>query len=245
MSKSNKNKIIIKHKFLDNVLEDIHNHIANLLLRSQKDLTNEDYSFCVISTILALEEIGKYEIFAKYQRELKDVPLREMEKLTKHEYKLTIALDMELEREVKILKNKTPKEIKEVIKTVEYHKVQLRVLNIVKQLAMYYNFDKGHTITLEKHFMKNEITKNNLGHFCLVLLELVYNNFNMAVLRKQCGNIDGIIDKNSQLVKQNKNFEHVTEYAKRINTKKHKVSLHKFQSTLLELEKLVSYLKSG
>lgn len=244
MVKNDKNKIIIKHEFLDSVLEECYNHIANLLFRSKKDFKDEDYIFCVMSTIIALEEIGKYEIFSKYQRELKDVSLREMEKLTNHGYKLTVPLELELKREIKLLKNKNQKEIKEINKTVDYQKFQFKTLNVVKQLAMYYNFDKGQTITLETHFMKNKITKNNLGHFCLVLIELVNYQFNIAVLRKQCGNVEGIIDANSQLVKQNKNFKHVTEYSKRIKTKKYQASLHKFQNTLLELEKLVSYLKT-
>ena len=239
---NDKNKIIIKHRFLDTVLEECYEHIVNLLLRSKKNFGDEDYTFCVISTILALEEIGKFEVFAKYQREFKDVPLREMEKLTKHGYKLTINLDMELERELKI-QNKSQKEIDKLHESVEYQRLQFKTLNIVKQLAMYYNFDKGHTVTLEKHFMKNKITKNNLGYFCLVLIELTSNSFNVAVLRKQCGNIEGVIDISSDLVQQNKNYKNVTEYFKKIKTKKHKASLQKFQSTLLELEKLVSYLK--
>lgn len=243
MVNTDKNRIIIKHKFLNSVLEECHEHIANLLLRSKKDFEDEDYTFCVISTILALEEIGKYEVFAKYQRELKDIPLREMEKLTNHGYKLTVSSDMELKRETRVLKNKNQRELKELTKSVEYQKFQFKTLNIVKQLAMYYNFDKGHTITLEKHFMKNEITKNNLGHFCLVLIELVHYNFNIAVLRKQCGNIEGVIDTNSVSVQKNKNFKNVNDYSKRIKTEKYKASLQKFQSTLLELEKLVSYLK--
>lgn len=239
---ADKDKIIIPQKFLNNVLEECHKHIGKLLAKSRKDFDDGDYVFCTIFTILAQEEIGKYEVFAKYQRELKDVPLKEIEKLNNHGYKLTVSIDMELERETKILKNQ--KEIKDLRKSGEYQKFQFKTLNIVKQLAMYYNFEKGHTVTLERHFMKNEITKNNLSHFCLVLLELIFNNFNMAVLRKQCGNIDGIIDTNKQLVKQNQNYKHVLEYSKRIKTKKYKTSLQKFQSTLLELEKLVSYLKT-
>jgi AbiV family abortive infection protein len=242
MVKTDKDKIIIKHKFLNKVLEDCHSHIVKLLQRCKKDFKDEDYIFCVISAVLALEEIGKYEVFSKYQRELKDIPLREIEKLNSHGYKLTIITELELGRELKL--SKTQKEIKEIRKTVEYQKFQFKTLNIIKQLAMYYNFDKGHSVTLESHFMKNEITKNNLGHFCLVLIELINNNFNMAILRKQCGNIDGIIDVNSEIVKKNPNYKNVLEYTKRIKTKKYKSSLQKFQGTLLELENLVSYLKA-
>lgn len=242
MVKNDKNKIIIEHKHLNKVLEDCHSHITSLLKRCKKDFEDEDYVFCVISAVLALEEIGKYEIFSKYQRELKDVPLRQIEKLKLHEYKLTIILELESKRMLKLAKNQ--KEIKKTNKTVEYQKFQFKTLNIVKQLAMYYNFDKGHSVTLERHFMKNEITKNNLGHFCFVLIELVNFNFNIAVLRQQCGNIEGIIDINNEIVKKNPNYKHVLEYSKRIKTKKYKSSLQKFQGTLLELEKLVSYLKT-
>lgn len=244
MEKKNKDQIIIKHKFLEGVLKDCHEHIVNLLRKSKIDFDAKEYVFCVIETILALEEIGKYEVFGKYLRELKDVPLWEMEKLTGHGYKLTVITDMELRRETEILKNKTDVEIEKTRKQAEYQKFQFRTLNIVKQLAMYYNFDKGYSVTLEKHFMKNEITENNLAHFCLVLIELTNYTFNVAVLRKQCGNIDGIIDTNSPLVKNNQNYKHVLEYTERIKTEKYQASLHKFQSTLLELEKLVSYLKN-
>ena len=244
MEKKNKDQIIIKHKSLDDVLKDCHEHIVKLLRKSKSDFDAKDYVFCVIETILALEEIGKYEVFGKYLRELKDVPLWEMEKLTGHGYKLTVITDMELKRETEILKNKTKGEIEKTRKQAEYHKFQYRTLNIVKQLAMYYNYDKGYSVTLEKHFMKNEITENYLGHFCLGLIELANYTLLVAVLRKQCGNVDGIIDINSPSVKNNQNYKHILEDTERIKTERYQPSLHKFQSTLLELEKLVSYLKN-
>ena len=240
---TNKTKIIIKHKNLKKVLQDCHQHIAKLLEKSTKMVNEKDYPLSIVICIIALEEIGKYEILGNYQRKLKDVPESEMKKLTGHKYKLTQFLEDEKAREIKLLKmagNK--KEIKKIHESVEYQKEQMIALNKIKQLGMYYNYDKGSTITLESHFMKNSITKNNLGHFSFVLHELTYYRFNLAVLRNQCGNIDGVIDQDSEQVKQNKNYLHIKKYTDKIKTKKYKMSLIQFQNTLLELEKLITYL---
>jgi hypothetical protein len=42
MVKTDKDKIIIKHKFLNKVLEDCHSHIVKLLQRCKKDFKDED-----------------------------------------------------------------------------------------------------------------------------------------------------------------------------------------------------------
>ena len=243
MTTQNPDEIIIKHEDLNKVMNDCHQHIAKLLEKSTKYTNERDYPISIAICIIALEEIGKFEIFGDYQRELKDVPKSEMKKLLGHKYKLTQFLENERVREIRILKKEGKiNEINEINKSVEYQKTQFKSLNIVKQLGLYYNYDKGNTITLETHFMKNSITENNLGHFCIVLHELVYFRFNLAVLRSQCGTIDGVIDQNSEHVKRNKNYHHITEYTEKVKTEKYKASLQKFQNTMLELEKLISYL---
>ena len=243
---TNPTKIVIKHKDLEKVMIDCHAHIAKLLEKSTKYFNEKDYTISTVICIIALEEIGKFEIFGDHQRELKDISKSKMKKLTGHKYKLTQFLEKEKQREISLLKKLgNVKKIKEVNESVEYQKSQFLSLNIIKQLGLYYNYDKGNTVTLETHFMKNSITENNLAHFCMVLHELTDYRFHLAVLRNQCGNIDGVIDINSDCVRKNKNFQRIKEYTDKIKTKKYKTSLQKFQSTLLELEKLVDYLDSN
>ena len=236
-------KVIIKHKDLNKVMADCSTHIGKLLEKSTKYFNEGDYPISTVLCIVALEEIGKLEIFGEHQRELRDVLKPTMKKLTSHKYKLTQFLESERTREINSLKNM--KKFKEINKSVEYHKSQLLPLNVIKQLGLYYNYDKCNTITLETHFMKNSITKNNLAHFCMVLHELTNYRFDSAVLRSQCGSIDGNIDESSDCVKENKNYQRIQEYTDKIKKKKYEVSLQKFQSTLLELRKLVDYLDNN
>lgn len=237
------NQIIIKHKDLPKVLEDCNFHIGKLLQKSTDYFNKGDYPLSIVICIIAIEEIGKFAVFGEYQRKLKDVPRSEMIKLTKHDYKLTHFLESERLREVNLTKKRNKKNtIKQINKAAEEQKEVFRKLNIVKQLGLYYNYDKGTTITLETQFMKNEITKNNLAHFCLVLHELAAYNHNLESLRMHCGTIDGYIDENSDIVKQNKDYQRVKKFAEKIKTPKYQASLRKFQSTMLELEKLVDYL---
>jgi len=236
-------QIIIKHKDLSKVLEDCHFHIGKLLQKSTDYFNKGDYPLSIVICIIAIEEIGKFAVFGEYQRNLKDVPRSKMVKLTGHKFKLTHFLESERLRQVSLAKKRNTKNtIKQINESAEEQKEIFRKLNIVKQLGMYYHYDKGRTVTLETQFMKNSITENNLAHFCLVLHELAAYHYNLESLRMHCGTIDGYIDEKSDIVKQNKDYQRVKKFTEKIKTSKYQGSLRKFQSTMLELEKLVDYL---
>ena len=239
----NPKEIIIKHKNLSKVIQDCHDHIRGLLKTSIFLHNNDDFPLSIVICILAFEEINKIAVLGDYYRKLKDVPRSEIEKLRDHKYKLTQFIELERLRENKRLKQRKSsiEEIKKYNKMAEEQKKMFLTLNGIKQLGMYYDYNKGKTMTLEVHFMKNKITKNNLGHFCLFLHEITSYSANIEALRSLYGTSEGLIDSENPKLKKNKHFIELSKLERKIHDPKYLPSLHKFQSTAFELEKLLEY----
>ena len=65
-----------------------------------KHYEDKNYSQCIVDSILAFEEITKFGIYAKHQRELKDISKSMAKKIEDHEHKLTIWIEDERLREI-------------------------------------------------------------------------------------------------------------------------------------------------
>lgn len=240
----------IKHKDLKNALRGCANQINKLLKTSQKHNENKNYPQCIVDCIFAFEEITKFEIYAKHQREFKDISKSKMKKLEEHAYKLTVWLDEERLRDIFVLENtanmskndKINKENK-INESAEKQKKLFVKFDKIKQLGMYTDFVKGKTISLDEHFMKTGITKNNLEIFCYYLFRYTNYRWFLETLRTQCGNIMGIIDPNGECVHKNNNYKYIIEYQDFIKSDNGSLAYKKFLMTISELKNLVDYLK--
>lgn len=234
--------IVIKHSELFDVMRDTHTHIANLLKRCANLSNNEeDYPLVIMLSIIATEEIGKFAFFGDYRRKMEDIPKSQMKKLLDHRFKLKYMLERERERE-NLQSNRSENSLRLFNQGAEYQKEVSLKLNAIKELVLYTNYDKGKVITLDLLFMQNEITKNNLAHFAGVLFELTQYLFHLETLRMQCGDIEGFIYPEKEEVKNNKNYERIIEFTEKTRSEEYSSRLKKFQSTMLELEKLVEYM---
>ena len=92
--------------------------------------------------------------------------------------------------------------------------------------------------------MEHEITENNLQAFCHHFFRYTNCRFLLEVLRKECGDITGIIDRNNSCVQNNLNFQYIVEFEEYFNNN-HGGLQDKFRSTALELEKLVDYMNKN
>ena len=234
--------IIIKNSELSEVMKDVHFHIGSLLKRCA-DLSNnqEDYPLVIVLAIIATEEIGRFAFFGDYRRKLEDIPKSRMKKMLDHRFKLKYILERERERE-NTLDKMSENSLKLYNKGAEYQKEVSLKLNSIKELVLYSNYSKGKIITLDLLFMQNDTTKNNLAHFAGVLFELTQYQFNLETLRMQCGNIEGYIDPEKEEVQNNENYKRITEFVEKTRSKEYSSRLKKFQSTMLELEKLVDFV---
>lgn len=240
----------IKHKDLKIALRGCANQINKLLKTSAKHNEDKNYSQCIVDCILAFEEITKFEIYAKHQREFKDISKSKTKKLEDHIYKLTVWVEEErlrdiylLENTVNISKNDQINKKNEINESAEKQKKLFVKFDKIKQLGMYTDFIKGKTISLDEHFMKTGITKNNLGVFCYYLFRYTNYRWFLETLRTQCGNSMGIIDLNGECVHKNNNYKCIIEYQDFIKSDNGSLGHKKFLMTVSELEHLVSYLK--
>ena len=239
---SSDDSIIIKSSELFDVMKDTHDHIANLLKRCA-NLSNkeQDYPLVIVLAIIATEEIGKFAFFGDYRRRMKDIPKSRMKKILDHRFKLKYILERERERE-NLQNNRSENSLSLFNQGAEYQKEVSLKLNTIKELVLYTNYAKGKIITLDSLFMQNDITKNNLAHFAGVLFELTQYLFHLETLRMQCGDIEGYIYPEKEEVKNNKNYKRIAEFAEKTRSDEYSSRLKKFQSTMLELEKLVEYI---
>lgn len=242
---------VIKHKDLNGAMRGCNDHINKLLKTSLKHYDDKNYPQCIVDSVLAFEEITKFGIYAKYQRELKDISKSTVKKIEEHGHKLTIWIEDERLREIYILENKKNinkndkiKNEDQINKSAEKDKKLFIKFDKIKQLGMYSDFVKGQTISLDEHFMKTEITQNNLQVFSNYFFRYVNYRFFLETLRLQCGNIMGIIDKNSECVKKNGNYQYIIEYQDYLESPEHDFAYRRFLRITSELEHLVDYLKN-
>jgi len=132
--------------------------------------------------IIALEETSKLAVYYDHIRRLKPVSTTMQKKLTNHNYKIFKIFKTEVEKD----KNISTKDNLLIPK-------MLGSLNFVKQFILYYDEIGDTNMTLNEHFLKHEMTKNNLGHYSTFLWRFTNILFLSELLKIDYAKADGNI----------------------------------------------------
>ena len=149
----------------------------------------KNYSLAIFLTIIALEETGKLAVYYHHLRQLKPVSNSMERKLTNHNYKIFKVFKTELEND-KNISNKTNLLIP----------IMLGSLNFVKQFILYYDTIGNTNMTLHEHFLKHEMTKNNIGHYTMFLWRFTHILFHHELLKIDFAKLDGNIYSDSNVL---------------------------------------------
>ncbi len=246
-------QIIIPFKYLRNAKNKCFDHMLSLVKTAKHLHNNNDFVNSIFYAIIAFEELGKIVVYREYYHRYEGVPRKEIRNLNNHTYKLTkIVNNIE-----QFLDSLTPERYEEIQKdtqldefysnnTLDKQKeiaLQLKeimlLLNNVKQLALYYDFKEGRTITL-----KNQISDNNIAHSSLFILELLSFFINSEIVTARYPYNYGSIPLEYNIVTEDPNWIECQNYAKRWQSESHKASIIKFHGTLTEIDLLVKEIKN-
>lgn len=178
---------MIPLKSLRRVCEGCQKHVLFLLQEATKQHNTENYSLGIFLTIIALEETSKLAVYSDHLRQLKSVSSNMEKNLTKHNYKIFKLFKTELENHN--LSKKTNLLIP----------IMLGSLNFVKQFILYYDTISDTNMTLQEHFLKHDVTKNNLGHYAVYLWKFTHILFHSELLKAKYAKTDGIIYSDSNV----------------------------------------------
>ena len=241
----NENEIIIKFSDLKTAINDCYNHVNSLLKTAKHLHHNSQYENSIFFTIIAFEEFGKLCTYNEYYKKQIGIPRREIKKLTKHPYKLkklinyyessiigltetqynvkekNIKLNFGLPKTPFAKLKKSTIEIKEFFTSLDY----------VKQFILYYDFKEGRSLTLS-----HQITKNNMGHFSLFLLEFVVFFINYEHVRFTYPKIIFTIPENENIIADDPSWKNCKDFAKRIRSDKFQSSIRKSVLTVKEIK---------
>ncbi len=180
---------MIPVKHLTRICDGCQKHVSFLLTEATKQHNTQNYSLAIFLTIIALEETSKLSVYYDHLRQLKPVSNSTEKNLTKHNYKIFKLFKTELEKDKKISKKKKlliPK--------------MLGSLNFVKQFILYYDMLADTNMTLQEHFLKHEMPKNNLGHYSTFLWRFTHILLHSESLKNQYAKIDGNIYSDSNVL---------------------------------------------
>ena len=181
---------MIPLKHLKRVSDGCKQHVSYLLKEATKQHNKENYDLAIFLTIIALEETGKLAVYYDHIRRLKPVSNTIQKNLkTKHNYKIFKIFRTELEKDKNISK-----------KTKLLMPIMLGSLNFVKQFILYHDVIADTSMTLQEHFLKHEMPKNNLGHYSTYLWRYTHILFHSEFLKSQYARIDGNIYSDSNVL---------------------------------------------
>ena len=224
---------MIKHNELSLIVEDCFEHIRELLKVSKFLYENNKIPSTIFFSVIIIEETGKLAVYSDYLRKFQDIPDDLETKLrTDHLFKLRQIVDLEVERN-KILKTTNSSSLVDSNIIPEKLKEKYLKLDKIKQLALYYDYKKGKSFNLYHHFEKHKITKNNLAHFCFILLNLALYYLVLEKIRHKYGTRDGILFSN-KIPLEDVDYVNLNGIVEDIRSKKD-TSLSKFQITFNEL----------
>ncbi len=225
---------MIKHSELSKVVEDCFEHIIELLKTTKFLYENNKLPSSIFYAIIMLEETGKLAVYSEYLRQLKDVPDKiEIKLRTDHIFKLRQLVDMETKRNDVLKRKKDSFTLFDTSIQPEKLREYYLKFDKIKQLALYYDYKKEKSFNLYHHFEKNKITKNNLGHFCFILVNLAYYYLTLEKIRHRYGDQFGILY-NERISYNDPDYINLKKTIEDIRLKKD-TSLSKFQNTFHEL----------
>ena len=180
---------MIPLKHLRKICDGCQKHVFFLLVEATKQHNTKNYSLAIFLTIIALEETSKLAVYCDHLRKLKPISNTMQKNLTLHNYKIFKIFKTELEKDKKISKT-----------TKLLIPIMLGSLNFVKQFILYYNMIGDTNMTLQEHFLKHKMTKNNLGHYTIFLWRFTHILFHSEMIRNQYAKIDGNIYSDSNVL---------------------------------------------
>ncbi len=182
------NKIPIPTDNLKRISEGCKNHVFSLLEEATNQHNKEKYNLAIFLTIIALEETSKLAVYYDHIRQLKPVSVRMQKRLTEHNYKIFKIF----KTEIKNNKNISTKDDLLIPK-------MLGSLNFVKQFILYYDQIGNTNMTLNQHFLKHDMTKNNLGHYSTFLWRFTNILFLSELLKIDFAKSDGNVYSDSNV----------------------------------------------
>lgn len=176
------NKIPIPTKDLKRMSEGCKNHVFSLLTEATNQHNADKFDLAIFLTIIALEETSKLAVYYDHIRQLKPISITMQKKLTEHNYKIFKIFKTEVEKD-KTISTKDDLLIPKMLGS----------LNFVKQFILYYDEIGNTNMTLNEHFLKHEMTKNNLGHYSTFFWRFTNILFLSELLKIDYAKSDGII----------------------------------------------------
>ena len=198
---------MIPLKNLRKVCSGCQRQVSFLMKQATKQHNAKNYSLSIFLTIIALEETSKFAVYCDHLRKLKPVSTRMQKKLrTNHNYKIFKIFKTEIENDKKLPKDKQ-------IGSKLLIPIMLGSLNFVKQFILYYDMIDDKSLTLQEHFLKHEMPKNNLAHYGTYLWRFTNILFQSELLKNQYAKIDGNIYSDSNILnsKEYANFKKDTD----------------------------------
>lgn len=220
---------MIPLKNLRKVCDGCQQQISFLMKQATKQHNSKNYGLSIFLTIIALEEISKFAVYCDHLRKLKSVSTRMQKKLrTNHNYKIFKIFKTEIENDKKLSKTKQIGS-----KLLLPH--MLGSLNFVKQFILYYDMIDEKSMTLQEHFLKHEMPKNNLAHYGTYLWRYTNILFQSELLKNKYAKIDGNIYSDSNLLtsKEYRDFKKDTD---EFSNPKDPISAEKARFVIDELE---------
>jgi len=181
---------MIPLKYLTRICDGCQQHVFYLLKEATKQHNKENYDLAIFLTIIALEETSKLAVYYDHLRQLKPISNGMQKNLTKHNYKIFKIFRTEFEKDKKLSK-----------KTKLLIPIMLGSLNFVKQFILYHDVIANTSMTLQEHFLKHEMPKNNLAHYSTFLWRYTHILFHSEIMKNQYAKIDGNIYSDSNVQK--------------------------------------------
>ena len=215
-------------------------HIYDLLNDALFLYDNQKLPNSIFLSIIAIEEIGKYATYCDYLRKSFDMPDNIEDKLRKnHNFKLQQLINLDHKRNQ--LQSNNSRQIYKSHIDISFLLKQQKNFNKIKQLCLYYDFKCGKSVNAASHY-SHTLTKNSLGHFCFIIINLVFFYGSMEFLRQKYGDSNGIIYLN-KINHQDPLYVELLKSIKSLPTNNNSMKL--FQSVFHELGLLYDKIYSN
>lgn len=233
-------------------MDDCFEHVRSLLKTAKHLHHNNDYPNSIFFTIIAFEEFGKLYTYSEYYKKQIGVPRKEIKKLNQHQYKLKKLINYyestitgvseevynKAEETAQLNLGLEQKSLNHLRKSSAKTKEFFSALDYVKQFILYYDFREGRSLTLS-----HQITKNNIGHLSLFLLEYVMFFINYEYVRFQYDPIFFTIPNESNIVSENPSWKECIKFAELIRSESYQPTIDKAILSVREIKAVYEELE--